>query len=501
MGLSNGRGWPCTLFGLWMLAAAAPQTISAVEPVEREETWQIIQMSGQRIGYSRSLVEPFERDGESLIRASVETHLTIKRFGQTLRMATTLLTEETLDGSLRQFTFEMANPPKASTRTAGRIEGDKLVLESEVGGRKKTVTKDWDSELKSPVYQDRLLRDQPLKPGDNQTFKAYLPELGSVATVKITADKRESVALLDGKSAELLKVRITQSAIPGIVTNGWLNAEGETLKSSTPMLGTDMVTYTVSQDEALKSIDTAELDLAVSTLIQVKPIPGVHDRKEITYRIEIPDQDPGQFLAADDVQTVTKLDDHSAELTIRALAVPDQSVSADSPGKEYLESTEYLQAEDSDVRRHADEAAGKETSPGKIALAMEKYVRDHLTQKNFSTALASAAEVARTMEGDCTEHAVLLAAMLRAKQVPSRVAVGIVYVELNQQPSFGGHMWTEAWLNGKWVPLDATMARGGTHAGHIKLGASSFAEDQATPIATFTPLMLAIGKMQIQVKE
>ena len=117
---------------------------------------------------------------------------------------------------------------------------------------------------------------------------------------------------------------------------------------------------------------------------------------------------------------------------------------------------------------------------------MEKYVRDKLEKKNFSTALASAAEVAEKLEGDCTEHAVLLAAMLRAKQIPSRVAVGIVYVELNKQPSFGGHMWTEAWLDDKWVPLDATLGRGGTHAGHIKLGDSSFA-DKMPPRSARSP--------------
>ena len=37
--------------------------------------------------------------------------------------------------------------------------------------------------------------------------------------------------------------------------------------------------------------------------------------------------------------------------------------------------------------------------------------------------------------GDCTEHAVLAAAMCRAVEVPSRVAIGLVYVE--KESAFG----------------------------------------------------------------
>lgn len=469
--------------------------------IEKEESWQILLMSGQRIGYSRSLIEPFERDGQILVRAAIETHMTIKRFGQVLRLATTLHTEETIDGDLLRFEFEMANPPAGATKTTGIISGDKLTLENEIAGKKVTSTKPWDTTVKSPIYQERILKQHPLQPGETKSFAAYLPEFSKVATIKIVADKMEPVTLLDDKTETALKVKVTQSAVPGMFTLGWIDSNGVTLKSSTSMLGTDMVTYTVSREEALKKIDTEELDLAVSTLIKVKPIPGLYDRKEITYRVHIPDQDPAEFLAVDDVQSVKKIDDHTVELTVVPLPIPPVSKTSDSPGPEFLQASEFLQVDDKNVQRHANAAAGKLTDPAQIAKAMERYVRDKLDKKNFSTALASAAEVAENLEGDCTEHAVLLAAMLRARHIPSRVAVGMVYVELDKQPSFGGHMWTEAFLNGKWVPLDGTLGRGGATAGHIKLGDASFSDENATPIGTFAPLMLAIGTMRIEVVE
>ncbi|MDX1968726.1 MAG: transglutaminase-like domain-containing protein, partial [Planctomycetaceae bacterium] len=139
------------------------------------------------------------------------------------------------------------------------------------------------------------------------------------------------------------------------------------------------------------------------------------------------------------------------------------------------------------------------TDPAAIAKAMESYVRTNLKNKNFSTALASAGEVARNLEGDCTEHAVLLAAMLRAKGIPSRVAVGLVYIE--GPSAFGGHMWTEARLNDQWVPIDGTLGRGGIGATHIKLGDATFADANGAPLATFTSLITVIGKLQIEVRE
>ena len=67
-------------------------------------------------------------------------------------------------------------------------------------------------------------------------------------------------------------------------------------------------------------------------------------------------------------------------------------------------------------------------------------------------------EVARSLEGDCTEHAVLLAALCRARKIPARVAFGLVYYP--PQKGFAYHMWNEVWIADRWIPLDATLGHG-----------------------------------------
>ena len=88
-------------------------------------------------------------------------------------------------------------------------------------------------------------------------------------------------------------------------------------------------------------------------------------------------------------------------------------------------------------------------------------------------------------------------AMLRTQQIPSRVVVGLVYAD--RFGAFGGHMWTEAWLDGKWVPLDGTLGAGGIGGGHIKLADSDLGDDGPAPVTSFLPLMNLLSNVKIEV--
>jgi transglutaminase-like putative cysteine protease len=257
-----------------------------------------------------------------------------------------------------------------------------------------------------------------------------------------------------------------------------------------------MVLYTVDKETALKELVNEPLDLAVETLVKVAPIKDAYDTHKVVYRIEVASGDAAARFAQGATQSVTAGGDKVADVTVTRLK-PTDARGDDTAGPDFLKSTQYLECEDPEVRAHADKAGGDLKDPVEIALAMEKYVHTEMKDKNFATGLATASEVARKMEGDCTEHAVLLAAMLRAKEVPSRVAIGMVYAD--KLSAFAGHMWTEALLNGVWVPLDATLGRGGIGAAHIKVSDSSLAENAPTPVTAFLPMVHLLGQMKIEV--
>lgn len=495
-----GTGWPLTrgtsiVPGLPSLSA---QEIVSAEPAA-DESWQVIYSNEQRIGYSRTTTRTEDRQGQTVIVTESEEHLQFKRFGQVLKIQVVLQTEETEEGDMLGYIFEMKNPPAASTRSVGSIEGGRLELETTIAGRKQTRTLNWDPDIKSPAYQDRLIEEQGLKPGDRLSFKTFLPELNTTTTVKMVADDYRTVKMLDGEKRRLLKIKITQSVLPLMTVRAYLDDDGVPLKTETDLLGMAMTSYTVSKDVALTAIAGAELDLAVATLVRVDPIRNAHQKQRVVYRITTPGNDPTKYLPVGPTQEVKRQDAETAELIVTATKPPQNSRTTIRVDPEYTAATQYIQCRDQRVVEHARRAAASEIDSVKVALQMERYVRDKLTKKNFSTAMASAAEVAEKLEGDCTEHAVLLAAMLRAKRIPSRLAIGMVYA--TSESAFCGHMWTEAFLGGQWYPLDATLGLGGIGAAHIKLAQSSFADDGPAPITAFLPLLNVLGKMKIDVVE
>jgi len=110
-------------------------------------------------------------------------------------------------------------------------------------------------------------------------------------------------------------------------------------------------------------------------------------------------------------------------------------------------------------------------------------------------AFASAGEVCRNRSGDCSEHAVLLAAVARAQGIPSRVAMGLVYVG----GIFGGHAWTEVWIDGHWIALDGTIGLGSVDAAHIGFSKSSL---QGLGMgAEMLSALMGLANLDIQVLE
>jgi hypothetical protein len=65
-----------------------PSPNHAALPPGSSDIWQVIYLGKSRMGYSHTLSRPVKIDGKSLVKTDSETHLTIKRFGQTLQMET-----------------------------------------------------------------------------------------------------------------------------------------------------------------------------------------------------------------------------------------------------------------------------------------------------------------------------------------------------------------------------------------------------------------------------
>lgn len=156
-------------------------------------------------------------------------------------------------------------------------------------------------------------------------------------------------------------------------------------------------------------------------------------------------------LALIDGIDVLAFDD--ATVRIRSAARPTMRAAA--TGKDRLD-TWVIDFEEAAVRALVDESA----APGggsPTPMQLERFVFEHIADKTYSRSFDLASRVAASGEGDCTEHAVLLAALARAHGYAARVVIGNVVLDLDEGLFAFGHAWTEVFDDGSWRIRDATL--------------------------------------------
>lgn len=116
------------------------------------------------------------------------------------------------------------------------------------------------------------------------------------------------------------------------------------------------------------------------------------------------------------------------------------------------------------------------TSPSASDIA--SYVFNHIDDKTYARSFDLASKVAETGQGDCTEHAVLLAALARANGLYARVVFGTLIMESDTDLSAYGHAWTEIHDGDQWQIVDATLPQDVAAAPHIRYLPISILEDE-----------------------
>ena len=98
-----------------------------------------------------------------------------------------------------------------------------------------------------------------------------------------------------------------------------------------------------------------------------------------------------------------------------------------------------------------------ESNPAEIGAKIEAFVANYITEPSYIHNFSFASTVAKSRSGDCTEYAVLSAALARALAIPARVVIGTIIVEDDSSVEAIGHAWNEFWLDGHWRRIDAAM--------------------------------------------
>ncbi len=449
------------------------------------------------MGYSRTSVRRVEREGRSLVVIEGLTHIALRRFGTPMTMKIRSDSTETPDGQLIacESVIDQGTTPVV---TRGRVAGNELQLDMTTAGKTTTSRIPWTSDCGGFYALQESLSRSPLKPGQERTIRALEPGTSQMSVTVLAARRFERVDL-SGKTAELLRIDST-TTLAGQTIRGtlWADREGEVWKSRTEMLNIEMCRTT--KEEALRATEPGELDFAWNVAIPVnRALDRAHATKRVRYRVRLEGGNPAEVFVSGPSQQVRPIDGHTAEVTVLAIR-PGQpggnaDAKADPPADKDREPNNWIQSDDPMIVAAAKEAADDLKDPWALAVALERATRSRIPRPGFSQAFDTAADVIRSGEGDCTEHAVLLAAMARARGIPARVAIGLVY----HKQSFLYHMWTEMNLEGRWTPMDATLAQGGIGAAHLKLVHSNLAG--ASALSCFLPVAQVAGRLTVEILE
>ncbi len=168
---------------------------------------------------------------------------------------------------------------------------------------------------------------------------------------------------------------------------------------------------------------------------------------------------------------------------------------------EYLDGNLMINIADPQLAAIAKEASRGETEPFALGDNLRRFVTEYVKSKNLNVGFATASEVCRNKEGDCSEHGVLLAALGRLCNLPSRVAVGVVYLRSygGKTNVFGYHMWTQFYIGNRWIDFDAALRETQCSPIRIAFATSSLKRNGLADLSL--PLISKIGAIDIEIVE
>lgn len=472
-----------------LLTLAFALTVSATaEPQTLRDNWHAVLFQDQHAGWMHET----STQQDHLITTTVNMHIGIKRGPITLTIDTESQHIEHTDGSPVSITSTQKFAGQSMTKTV-EFSNDGDTFTTTIGAQTQSTAlpnlgRDW----LMPATAAGYVQQQMDQGATTITYKTFDPSVSIEAfTVTHTTLGEQNIELY-GRIAPAIKRTTAMSVMQGIDTEEYISKNGELLKMTLNFGAISMTTLAADQQLAQAEIEAPEIMAA--TLVQSKTaIPNPRYLRQAKLRLtatsgDLPD------LPNTAIQSVKRVNDQHAILTINL----DQPT-APSQDPPTLTNAPMIDGRDPHIiALLKDNNLHTLTPPAKQAEAIRNFVHNYITSADLSVGMASASEVAQTQQGDCTEFAVLFAAMLRAAQIPSRVATGLIYVDrfLGQKNVFGYHMWTQAYLDGRWVNLDATLPEDQPFdATHILLATSNLDEEMHNDIIIIAKI---IGQLDIQ---
>lgn len=427
---------------LCLLALAAPLAVSAAQPAETTSWYLITDDAGAVLGHATR--ESIERpDGREIVETR-ELHLTEED------QRATRITERTLTRL-----DSTGNPVSITSITQhGRST---TRIETRIADRAATVTRQSAS--------GRHVQHIPLAAGtrfDNGEgliagwdrkapldFANFNPAAMTIerTTIELAPIQRPGVVTL-------LRKRHEDGQLRGIIRLD-LDARGRITAVIQPMFGTAVTTRPADRETALRSYPPYRVLRNVMHKSPFRIAPGAAGG-QIRYRFGF--RDGIVFTPPETAEQRVRMDGDGVTLDICAACGPglpaDPASLADA-----RRATAWLQRDHSRIQAMAAPVAKLNVSGARKMALLAERAKKVMTRVDFTGHFSAVDALARGA-GDCTEDAVILAALGRAAGIPTKVASGLVYSRERYHGVsnvFMPHSWTLAYVDGAWRSFDMSL--------------------------------------------
>lgn len=448
------------------LLAAPTLTSASTWPVTPGETaWFRVSLLGRPGGYMYSTSRLVTEGPEELLEETTRIALTISLGGAPVKIAADTTTRYRRDLSPVEVRAHI-DKLGVSVESLCRREGDMLRMTYQEGVQRREQTVPVPADYTGELSVLLAIARGELAAGEKRVVTIYDPQVGALDQVTITAPAPGQARTFTVAGQEVSAVPVTQHTRNlGADTILWLTPAGGVVRYEMPSL-MNAVAEQVTEQEALAQLSP----LVLSNEIPLgRQLPASATLTQVTFSAQSSTQDLATLIPATPRQQVQS-QGRTGTLTIRAQRPPARTIPIllDPQGFEpHLESTPLAPLDAPRLHSLALEIAAKETDSWRAALALSRWVYGHLEKVKSQPAPVDALTILQQKRGDCSEHALLTAALCRARGIPARMITGLAAI--GDKTYY--HAWIEVYV-GEWVEMDPTWNEDVVDAGHLRLADS-----------------------------
>jgi hypothetical protein len=434
-----------TLVFLTAFESRAVGTENASVQESLTEYWYVVKISGSAVGFANDARRKLPSG--TIYRTHMD--LTMSRMGTKLNMFMSF--EEFDDKNGRPRSFKMTiKTSSLGMEISGVLENDTLRVQTVTPGYSDVKLIPWEPGAMGQAAGEIFMEEQ-LKAGKTEfSLRIFDPQITEFKTVKIKKieTKQEEI---DGKMQQPIAVEHYENENENPSLTAWFDESYQPWRTVIRQMGLEIILERVAPEQ-IESIELEpNFDVIKQSMIRCDGYPGDPGAvKDVTLRLKFERPPPARRDLSGPNQKVLQRGADWIELLVSRETVTRKNLSREQQAP-FLESDRYFQIKNPSIRAIADSVSGEMGgSNWELARALAGWVNRHISNKNFEMGFASAPEVLKARAGDCTEHSVLLTALLRAAGIPARPALGLAYAN----GTFVGHMWTEVYVD-HWRSLDA----------------------------------------------